>query len=92
MYYVYVLHSQSDHQLYTGFTSDLKRRFQEHNSGKVISTKNRKPLRLIYYEAYLSKADAQGREVFLKSGRGKMYIKKQLKHHFEISQWEDLKV
>jgi putative endonuclease len=55
----------------------------EHKAGKVESTKNRRPLKLIYYEAYLEKDDAENRERFLKSGSGKGYIKKQLRIYFE---------
>jgi putative endonuclease len=83
MFYVYVLHSEKDNKLYTGYTNDIKRRMGEHKAGKVESTKNRRPLKLIYYEAYLEKDDAENRERFLKSGSGKRYIKKQLRIYFE---------
>ena len=83
MHYVYVLHSEKDKKLYTGYTNNIKRRFEEHKTGKVESTKNRRPLKLIYYEAYIEKTDAQNREVFLKSGSGKNFLKKQLKIYFE---------
>ena len=79
-YYVYVLRSQKDKNLYIGFTRNLKDRIKDHNSGRNISTKNRKPLILIYFEGYLNKMDALGREKFLKSGSGMRYLKKQLKH------------
>ena len=83
MYYVYILCSQKDNNLYTGYTNDIKRRLAEHNGGKVESTKSRRPLKLIYYEAYIEKTDAENREIFLKSGSGKRYLKKQLKIYFE---------
>ncbi|MCP5534669.1 MAG: GIY-YIG nuclease family protein [Akkermansiaceae bacterium] len=83
MYYVYVLQSGNDHGLYIGYTSDLRRRRNEHEQGLSKSTKGRRPLDLIYYEAYLDQSDALGRERFLKSGAGRMFLKKQLKHHFE---------
>lgn len=79
MYYVYVLHSKKDNKFYTGYCNNIKRRTDDHKAGEVKSTKNRRPLKLIYYEAYIEKADAQNREVFLKSGSGKRYIKKQLR-------------
>jgi putative endonuclease len=66
MFYVYLLKSKRDKQLYTGLTTDLKRRFREHNDGKVFSTKYRKPFELIYYEAYKSESDARKRESNLK--------------------------
>jgi len=66
MYYVYVLKSDKDKKCYIGHTRNLKKRFYEHNSGKVSSTKPRRPLVLVYYEAYKSLADAREREVRLK--------------------------
>ena len=68
MYYVYVLKSLKDGKLYTGYSSDLKNRFLEHSMGLVDSTKNRRPLKLIYYQAFLSESDARTEEKHLKSG------------------------
>jgi len=58
MYYLYLLKSKKDKRLYIGFTNNLKRRLKQHNRGEVISTKGRRPLELVYYEAYSSKKDA----------------------------------
>lgn len=66
MFYVYVLKSKKDHLLYTGSTKDLKKRFNEHNTGLNFSTKSRAPFTLIYYEAYRSENDARKREKNLK--------------------------
>jgi putative endonuclease len=66
MFYLYVLKSSKDGNCYIGSTTDLKRRFKEHSEGLVISTKNRRPLELIYYEAYKALADARRREHSLK--------------------------
>jgi len=66
MFYVYILKSIKDGQLYTGSTKDLKKRFEEHNNGLVKSTKARKPFNLIYYEAYKAERDARLRESRLK--------------------------
>ncbi len=66
MFYVYVLRSQKDNNLYIGYSSDLRRRLAEHNSGENKSTKNRLPFTLIYYEAYYSDKDARIRENKLK--------------------------
>jgi len=85
MYYTYVLKSKKDNKLYIGYSEDLKERMKKHHGGKVISTKNRRPLLLIYYEAYLDKADAKGRERFLKSGSGHKFLKKQLSNYFKKS-------
>ena len=83
MYYIYLLISNKDGDQYTGLTETVDQRLKDHNSGKVVSTKNRRPLELIYFEAYLDKRDAEGRERFLKSGSGKRFLRKQLKHYFE---------
>ncbi|OHA67115.1 MAG: excinuclease ABC subunit C [Candidatus Wildermuthbacteria bacterium RIFCSPHIGHO2_02_FULL_47_12] len=66
MFYVYVLRSEKDNQLYIGYSEDLKRRFKEHNEGKNQSTVHRRPFILVYYEAYRSKDDAMKREKMLK--------------------------
>lgn len=66
MYYVYLLKSTRYDWKYIGVTADLRVRVRQHNSGEVFSTKARAPYRLIYYEAYASKADARAREYRLK--------------------------
>ncbi len=66
MFYVYILQSEKDNKLYIGYSSDLRRRYAEHQRGKVTSTKHRRPLTLIYYEAYKDQIDAQTREKKLK--------------------------
>jgi len=81
-YYVYVLRSSIDKMLYTGYTSNLKQRIQNHNEGKVPSTRNRKPLELIYFEGCLNQQDATRREKYLKSGNGKIYLRNRLKNYF----------
>jgi putative endonuclease len=66
MFFVYLLRSKKDKKLYYGFTKDLRRRIQEHNSGLNKSTKFRRPFELIYYEAYKSEKDAKHRGKMLK--------------------------
>lgn len=83
-HYLYILHSQKDGKFYTGVTSDLRKRVEEHNSGKNISTSYRRPLRLIYYESYLLKKDAEAREKYLKTSMGKRVLKKQLSHYMQL--------
>ena len=80
MNYVYVLLSEKDGKFYTGATRDLRLRYKQHQDGEVVSTKNRLPVRLIYYEACLSEKDAFIREKYLKSGLGKRYLRNRLKH------------
>ena len=77
-YYTYVLKSKKDGKLYTGFTNDLRKRLSEHNSGKSIYTKSRGPFVVIYYEACFLKEKAMSRELFLKTGMGKRYLKNRL--------------
>lgn len=78
MYYIYILKSLKDGKHYTGFSSDLRSRIKDHHTGNVQSTKNRRPLELIYYEAYKEKTQALRREKFLKTTKGKLQLKKQL--------------
>jgi len=85
MYYVYVLLSLKDDKSYIGFTGDLQRRLKEHNAGKNISTKSRRPLKLIYYEAHLSKSDAERRERYFKTTKGKASLKQMLRNSPEKS-------
>lgn len=79
MYYTYILRSRKSGRFYTGYTNDLRKRFKEHNDGKSAYTKTRGPYELIYYEACLDEEDAKSREKYLKSGKGKRYIKYRLK-------------
>ncbi len=83
-YYVYVLKSLKDNNWYTGYASNIKRRIDEHNKGKVFSTKHRKPFELIYYEACRCEEDAIAREKYLKTGMGKRYLKNRMKKFLNI--------
>lgn len=78
MNYVYVLLSEKDGKFYTGATWDLRLRYKQHQDGEVVSTKNRLPVKLVYYEACLSEKDAFIREKYLKSGLGKRYLRNRL--------------
>ena len=79
MYYVYILRSKCDGNLYIGYTTDLKKRFQEHQAGKVVSTKPRRPLGLVFYEGYKSMADVNRREKYLKTSKGKSFLQLMLR-------------
>ena len=84
MFFVYLLESKTDKGWYIGYTSNLKRRVQEHQNGygcRTTSMKN--DWKLIYFECYLNQRDALGREKFLKGGSGRTYLKKQLRHYLE---------
>ncbi|MFH0955904.1 MAG: GIY-YIG nuclease family protein [Candidatus Falkowbacteria bacterium] len=80
-HYVYILKSLKDNRNYTGYTKNLKLRFEQHCKGLTESTKNRGPLKLIYYEACLNQQDATKREKYLKTRYGKTYIKNRLKSY-----------
>ena len=72
---VYILFSEKDNLLYIGFTSDLERRFAQHNSGHSKSTAFRRPLKLIFCEFYLFEEDARKRESYFKTSMGKKAIR-----------------
>ena len=81
MFYTYILQSMKDMDFYSGSTKDLKQRFEQHKKGLAESTKDRRPLKLIYYEACLDQADARKREKYLKSYHGKMFLRNRLKSY-----------
>ncbi|MFH1610902.1 MAG: GIY-YIG nuclease family protein [Patescibacteria group bacterium] len=80
-YYVYVLQSLEDKKFYTGYTKNLKLRFELHQQGKVVSTKGRRPLKLIYTEACLNQQDATHREKYLKTFHVKLFLRNRLKSY-----------
>ena len=82
MFYVYILKSLKDKNLYIGSTNNLERRLKQHNNGEVFSTKSRVPFEIIYYEAYKAESDARKRERNLKL-RSRAHI--QLKKRIEAS-------
>jgi putative endonuclease len=78
---VYIL-LLSNNLLYVGFTDDLRRRYYEYSQGKVKSTKNLRPLKLIFYETFINKNDAVRREKYFKTDKGKKMIKVVLREYF----------
>jgi len=74
--YVYVLRC-SDQRLYTGSTRDLQKRLKAHSAGSVRTTKNRRPFELVYTEEFDSYSEARKRELYLKSGTGREWLKRQ---------------
>ncbi|GAB4022205.1 GIY-YIG nuclease family protein [Spirosoma koreense] len=75
VYVVYAIQSEVDGRIYIGMTNNLARRVQEHNSGKNRSTRFYKPWKLIYTEQVSTRAEARKRELYLKSGVGKEFLK-----------------
>ena len=81
MYYTYILFSLKSKRKYIGSTDNLKRRVAEHNQGIGGKyTKDNRPFKLIYYEAYLDKKDAQKAEKFYKTGYGREVLDGKLKN------------
>lgn len=78
-FYVYVLQSEKDKNFYTGYTKNINKRFAQHNNGEVFSTKNRLPMKLVYWEGCLNQKDATNREKYLKTAWGKRYIKNRIR-------------
>ena len=74
-YFVYVLKSRKNGLKYIGFTLNVGNRLKEHNMGRNVSTRNKGPWELIYFEEYSTRLLAQKRERFLKSGHGKSILK-----------------
>lgn len=81
MFFTYVLKSEFDNFFYVGYTHDLNKRLQDHVNGNVNSTKNRRPVKLVYFEACLNQQDATHREKYLKTSWGKRYLKTRLKNY-----------
>ena len=86
MFYTYVLLSEKDEEFYMGFTKDLRERLEKHKTGKVKSTADRRPLKLIYYEACLHERDAIKREKYFKTGFGRRFLKNRLESFLETAE------
>ncbi|MEX0917448.1 MAG: GIY-YIG nuclease family protein [Candidatus Paceibacterota bacterium] len=85
MFYTYLLGSKKDKELYIGSTNNPKKRFQEHNSGKVPSTRQRMPFELLYYEAYKTEQEARDREAALKlRGQARAQLLKRIQPTLEL--------
>ncbi len=82
-FYIYILQNFLKNFIYIGYSEDLVKRIKHHNSGKVKSTKTYLPLKLIHYEAYLTKSDAKRREKYLKTNKGRTTLITMLKDHFK---------
>ena len=76
MYYTYILKSSKSNNFYTGWTTDLKKRLQEHNSGLSPATKPYIPWRLVFYAAFETEKLAKDFELYLKSGSGRSFAYK----------------
>jgi len=90
-YFTYILFSLKDRKLYIGSTKDLDKRVKRHNNGEVISTRFRRPLKLIFYEVFLTLDEAKSRETYLKSGAGRKNLYQMLKVTLRQLNYEYLK-
>lgn len=82
-YFVYILLSEKDNKLYVGCTSNIDKRLNDHNHGKVLATKNRRPLVLIHTESFDDKSRAFNRERFLKTLWSARFKRKILKQYLD---------
>ena len=80
MYFVYAIYSESRNYLYVGLSDNVERRLKEHNSGKNRTTRAYRPFRLIHMESFNSRSEARAREIILKSGYGKEFLKSLIKN------------
>ena len=84
MFYVYVLLSLKDNKFYIGFSKNIPQRLKDHTAGRNESTKLRRPLKLIYYEAHLNKEDALRREAYFKTSKRKSTLNQILRTTISI--------
>jgi len=78
MWFVYVLKSLNDQNLYIGSTNNVRRRLAEHNSGEVESTRHRIPFSLEAFVAVKDKVRAIKLEQYFKTGSGKATLQKRI--------------
>jgi putative endonuclease len=74
----YVLESADRSYRYKGPCRDLPVRMQDHHEGRVSRTKNRRPLKLIYFEYFGEYGMARQREMYLKSGAGREWLQRRI--------------
>jgi putative endonuclease len=80
MFFVYILRSKSDGRHYTGHAADMTQRLGQLNAGITKSTKSQGPWELVYHEEFATRAEAMGREKFLKSGQGREEVQRLLRN------------
>ena len=75
LYFIYVLKSETTDSSYVGYTSNLEKRLVEHNNGKSLSTRRKRPWRLVYKEEYSTRSEAASRERYFKSIKGRLELR-----------------
>ena len=78
-----MLESLKDKKRYIGFTTDLKRRFEEHQEGYSKATQSRLPMNLIYFEVCTNEDGARRREEYFKTIKGRRFLAKRLKSYYK---------
>ena len=74
-YFIYVLKSELTGSSYVGHTSNLEKRLIEHNNNKSLSTRGKKPWRLVYKEEFITRSEAALREKYFKTIKGRLELK-----------------
>ncbi|MBI2024839.1 MAG: GIY-YIG nuclease family protein [Candidatus Harrisonbacteria bacterium] len=82
MFWTYILQSLKDKKTYIGHTKDVRSRLKEHNSGNVMATKHRRPLKVLFTECYDNLQEAKKRELYWKSGAGRRKLKQYFQKGF----------
>ena len=75
MFYTYVLYDRNSQKFYIGYTADIERRLREHRLGNVHTTSRFSALELVFYECFTSQEDAQRREGYFKTTKGKKSLR-----------------
>ncbi len=75
MFYVYVLKSKNDYSQYIGLSQNVEEGLEEHNTGRVNSTKSKRPWQLVYTESFTARLEARKREKYLNSAAGRRFRK-----------------
>jgi len=74
-YFIYVLKSEMTGSSYVGHTSNLEKRLIEHTNNKNLSTRGKKPWRLVYKEEFITRSEAALREKYFKTIKGRLELK-----------------
>lgn len=87
MYCTYVLYcvdtKQNRKKFYIGLANDYEKRLAQHKNKSVKTTKTFDKIELVYLEMCLNKTDARKRELQLKTGFGRGYIKRRLENYLK---------
>lgn len=79
MFYVYVLWSKADKRFYIGYTENIERRLKEHRQGQCHTTVRMHEPKLVFLEGFMIKQDAERREGYFKTTKGKKALKLMLR-------------